>query len=192
MTQLFLIHSEQDTACTAQLQHDLTVQGYAIWQGSDWQQGIKESGAVVVVWSAAAAQAASVAEQIERAQWLYKRMLVVAIDGTALPDALARVQIVRSAAPCTDAVAQLRDHLPPVASTPAQPAAASSEATHIFGVRCANGHITYFDKREVCRHDGNVNRSIVYRDNKPRDALHLRCNTCKEPIVVEVDCEGYK
>jgi hypothetical protein len=192
MTQLFLIHSAPDDTCAAQLQHDLAAQGYTLWQGSDWQQGIKESGAVVVVWSAAAAQAARITEQVERAQWGHKRVLVVALDGTALPEALARVQIVRSAAPCTDAAAQLLPHLPPVASTPAQPAAASSEAAHIFGVRCEKGHVTYFDKREVCREDGSITRSIVYRDDRQLDALRLRCGTCQAWVVAEVDCEGYK
>jgi hypothetical protein len=189
MTQLFLIHSAPDDTCAAQLQHDLTAQGYTIGQGTDWQQGIKASGAVVVVWSAAAAQAARVTEQIERAQWLHKRLVVVALDGTALPDALARVQIVRSTAPCTDAAAQLLPHLPPVASAPPQ-AAAGSEAAHIFGVPCEKGHVTYFDKREVCRHDGNVKRTM--RDGKELDELRLRCGTCQAWVVAEVDCEGYK
>jgi hypothetical protein len=210
MTQLFLIHSEQDDTCAAQLQHDLTAQGYTIGQGSDWQQGIKESGAVVVVWSAAAAQAARVTEQIERAQWLHKRLVVVATDSTALPDALARVQIVHSIAPCTDAAAQLLPHLPPAtagdtllhdlltnppdASAPPQPALTRSDAAHIFGVRCEKGHVTYFDKREVCREDGSITRSIVYRDDRQLDALRLRCGTagCGEWVWVDVDCEGYK
>jgi hypothetical protein len=193
MTQLFLIHSEQDDVCMAQLRHDLAAQGYTLWQGSDWQQGIKESGAVVVVWSAAAAQAARVTEQVERAQWGHKRLVVVATDGTALPDALATAPTIHSAPPCTDAVAQLLPHLPPMASTPAQPAA-SSEAAHIFGVRCEKGHVTYFDKREVCREDGSITRSIVYRDNRQLDALRLRCGTagCDEWVWVDVDCEGYK
>jgi hypothetical protein len=145
---------------------------------------------VVVVWSAAAAQAARVTEQIERAQWGHKRLVVVATDGTALPDALATAPTIHSAPPCTDAAAQLLPHLPPVASTPAQPAAASSEAAHIFGVRCEKGHVTYFDKREVCRHDGNVKRTM--RDGKELDALRLRCGTCQAWVVAEVDCEGYK
>jgi hypothetical protein len=209
MTQLFLIHNEQDDTCTAQLQHDLTAQGYTIWQGSDWQQGIKESSAVVVVWSAAAAQAARVTEQIERAQWLHKRLVVVATDSTALPDALATAPTIHSTPPCTDAAAQLLPHLPPATDAallhdllsgspagdaPAQPAATRSEAAHIFGVRCSKGHVTYFDKREVCRDDGSITRSIVYRDDRQLDALRLRCGTagCGEWVWVDVDCEGYK
>jgi hypothetical protein len=208
MNDLFLIHSEQDTACAAQLQHDLTAQGYTLWQGTDWQQGMQESRIVLVVWSAAAAQVTSVTEQIKRAQWAYKRVLVVATDGTALPDALANVPTVHSAPPCTDAAAQLLLHLPitdggnllnnllanpPAASAPPQ-SAASSEATHIFGVYCGKGHVTYFDKREVCPYDGLSTRSIVYRDTRQLDALYLSCGTpgCGERFVVEVDCEGYK
>jgi hypothetical protein len=207
MTRLFLIHSEQDTPCADRLRHDLTAQGYTIGQGTDWQQGITESRAVVVVWSAAAAQAARVTEQIERAQWGHKRLLVVATDSTALPDALATAPTIHSAPPCTDAAAQLLPHLPPATAgdtllrdllsgspagdAPAQPAATRSEAAHIFGVRCEKGHITYFDKREVCRHDGSITRSVVWRDNKQLDALRLRCGTCQEWVVAEVDCEGY-
>jgi hypothetical protein len=155
---------------------------------------MQESRIVVVVWSAAAAQAARVTEQIERAQWLYKRVLVVTTDGTALPDALATAPTIRSAPPCTDAVAQLLPHLPPVASAPTQPAVASSEAAHIFRVRCSKGHVTYFDRREVCREDGSITRSLVYRDDRQLDALRLRCGTagCGEWVWVDVDCEGYK
>jgi hypothetical protein len=193
MTQLFLIHSAPDDTCAAQLRHDLTAQGYTIGQGTDWQQGITESRAVVVVWSAAAAQAARVTEQVERAQWGHKRLVVVTTDSTALPDALANEKTVSSTAPCTDAAAQLLPHLPPTGDAPPQPAA-SSEAAHIFGVRCSKGHVTYFDKREVCREDGSITRSLVYRDDRQLDALRLRCGTagCGEWVWVDVDCEGYK
>jgi hypothetical protein len=221
MTPLFLIHSEQDTACAAQIRHDLAARGYTIWEDTSgaapdstaalraWQQGIKDSRVVIVVWSTAAAQAASVAQRLDYAHRLYKHTLVVAIDTTARPDALANARTISSTPPCADAAAQLREHLPlmdsdhllqdlltstPTGGTPGQPAAASSEAAHIFGVRCSKGHVTYFDKREVCREDGSITRSIVYRDNRPLDALRLRCGTagCGEWVWVDVDCEGYK
>jgi hypothetical protein len=205
MTQLFLIHSDQDTDCAAQLQRDLAAQGYVIWQDTSgappdrtdalraWQQGITDSRVVVVVWSAAAAQAASVAQRLDYAHQVYKQLLVVALDTTARPDALAAARTVNSTAPCTDAAAHLRAHLPPpdTGSAPGPSGAAGSASEHIFGVRCANGHITYFDKREVCRDTSTIVRTI-YRDNRRVDKLRLRCGTCGEWMVVEVECEGYR
>ena len=62
----------------------------------------------------------------------------------------------------------------------------------IFGVACARHHITYFDKREVCPESGTIVRRIVQKEDKELDRLWLKCGTCGEEVVVEVDCEGYK
>jgi hypothetical protein len=215
MTQLFLIHSEPDHPCAAQLRHDLAAQGYTTWDApasSDsaaWQQGITDSRAVVLVWSAAAAQDASVTARIDHALWLHQRVLVIATDGTALPARLANAPTVRSAPPCMDAASQLRAHLPvtgsdtllddllttpPAGDAPPPPEPARAAPAHIFGARCANGHVTYFDKREVCRHQSTVARSTVLREGKELDALRLRCGTpgCGKEIWIDVDCEGYR
>jgi hypothetical protein len=208
MTQLFLIHSELDHPCAAQLQHDLTTQGYTLWDapaGSDptaWQQGITQSYAVVLLWSTAAAQDTRVIAQINHAQRLYQRVLVVTTDSTTLPDSLANAPTVRSAPPCMDAAGQLRAHLPftgsdtllddllttPPAGDAPPPPESAREAAHIFGALCAKGHITYFDKRKVCSHQGTVVR------RNQLDVLRLRCGTpgCGEWLTVEVDCEGYR
>jgi len=61
------------------------------------------------------------------------------------------------------------------------------DAQHMFGVRCPKGHITYFDKREVC----GSQRWIV-RSTDQLDVLRLPCGACDEVMEVEVDCEGYK
>lgn len=66
------------------------------------------------------------------------------------------------------------------------------ESQHSFGLTCSKNHITYFDKREVCRHDGFVKRATQNRAGKRLDELQLRCTTCGEEIVVEIDCEGYR
>ena len=64
-----------------------------------------------------------------------------------------------------------------------------SDSRHIFGVKCKNGHVTYFDKRRVC-----LARSKIARDRagKKLDELDLLCGTCGAAMAVLVDCEGYK
>lgn len=62
----------------------------------------------------------------------------------------------------------------------------------IFGVRCKNGHVSYFDKRYVCKATYQVPRDLPLRAGKELDELILSCTTCGEAIVAHVDCEGYK
>ena len=203
MTTLFLIHSPQDAACALRLRHDLATQGATIWADASgatppsehaWQAGLNDSRVVVVVWSVAAAQDATVAQQIHHAQWLYKSLVVVAIDTTPLPAAIAQAPLIRSAPPCTDAAAQLLPHLSFGGDPAAQPPTTRNEAVHIFPVSCAQGHVTYFDKRAVCPANGSVTRSVVSRNGTQLDVLRLRCGTtgCPEWIAAEVDCEGYR
>ena len=60
-------------------------------------------------------------------------------------------------------------------------------ASDRIGVRCKkHGHVTYFNKHRICKES----RRIMRGDNK--DKLKLRCGTCDETMIVEVDCEGYK
>jgi hypothetical protein len=42
-------------------------------------------------------------------------------------------------------------------------ASSSSEARHMVGVRCPNGHVTYFDKRVICAADGTISRLRMQR-----------------------------
>ncbi len=58
----------------------------------------------------------------------------------------------------------------------------------IFGARCKNGHVTYFNKRRACS-----DRSGVVRDRagKQLNELHLKCGTCGDVMAVLIDCEGY-
>jgi hypothetical protein len=66
------------------------------------------------------------------------------------------------------------------------------DTRHTFGVRCKNGHVTYFDKRIVCTAYKDVYRDLVRVAGKQLDELHLRCATCQGEITARVDCEGYK
>jgi hypothetical protein len=71
------------------------------------------------------------------------------------------------------------------------PAFRPQDAHYIFGVRCKNGHLSYFDKRVVCAAYTPIPR-LLDPVGKPLDELHLTCETCGEEIVAHVDCEGYR
>lgn len=70
----------------------------------------------------------------------------------------------------------------------------ASDAHHIFKVRCAKGHFTYFDKRNVCVPDGTIPRARVERAGQALDQLLLTCGTpgCGDQVTVRVSCEGYR
>ena len=68
----------------------------------------------------------------------------------------------------------------------------SGEAQHIFGVKCKNGHVSYFDKRRVCAASRPVPREIEDSADAELDELHLNCDTCGVEIVTYQDCRGYK
>lgn len=72
----------------------------------------------------------------------------------------------------------------------AAPAFRSDESRHIFGVRCRNGHITYFDRRRICNDKVNVIR--VMRAGVELDQRDLTCGECGAEMSVRVDCRGYK
>jgi hypothetical protein len=71
------------------------------------------------------------------------------------------------------------------------PAFRPEESRHIIGVRCKNGHITYFDKRRICSDEATVVRS-VQRAGLKLDERDLTCGQCGESIKVHVDCRGYR
>jgi TIR domain len=66
------------------------------------------------------------------------------------------------------------------------------DSRHMFGVRCKNGHVTYFDKREVCGAHSLVPREPTKSAGVELDELHLKCETCKEEVVAHVDCREYR
>jgi len=61
------------------------------------------------------------------------------------------------------------------------------DSRHLFGARCQNGHISYFDKREVCA----AKRPLVRGEKAAPEELLLHCATCGVVMAVDVDCEGY-
>lgn len=74
------------------------------------------------------------------------------------------------------------------------PQVPEGQSRHMFGAKCPNGHVTYFDKRKVCPNNGILKRSVVRRGGTDLDEIYLKCGTssCGAEMVVPVDCEGYK
>ncbi len=71
------------------------------------------------------------------------------------------------------------------------PAFRPEDSRHIIGVRCKNGHITYFDKRRICSDEATVVRS-VQRAGLELDERDLTCGECGVAVKVHVDCRGYR
>jgi hypothetical protein len=65
---------------------------------------------------------------------------------------------------------------------------------YVFGGRCPNGHVSYYDKREHCPKQGHGTYRTISRDGKDLDEVLLKCKTkdCGEEFFVVVDCDGYK
>ncbi|GHO47569.1 hypothetical protein [Ktedonospora formicarum] len=101
-----------------------------------------------------------------------------------------------------DTITSVRDKAHDVLDRYTQPASQPVQtplpSTHIqdqhalFGVRCKHGHVSYFDKRYVCKASSPVPRGHIQRAGKELDELILSCTTCGETIIAHVDCEGYK
>jgi len=66
------------------------------------------------------------------------------------------------------------------------------DSRHIFGVRCKNGHVTYFNKQRVCSAYKEVPREMRQSAGQELDELHLKCETCGVEVVAHEDCRGYK
>ncbi|MSP14407.1 MAG: toll/interleukin-1 receptor domain-containing protein [Chloroflexi bacterium] len=75
---------------------------------------------------------------------------------------------------------------------PPRPAVSPDESRHIIGARCRNGHVSYFDKRQICPPSSTFPRTILRRGGVDLDKMSLECQECGEELVVRVDCEGYK
>jgi len=74
-----------------------------------------------------------------------------------------------------------------------QTSARPQDARHQFDVRCKQGHITRFDRRDVCAQKQKVARELNRQEESIRglDQLILPCPICGSKMAVDVDCEGY-
>ena len=71
------------------------------------------------------------------------------------------------------------------------PAFRPEELRHIIGVRCRNGHVTYFDKRRICSDKVDLVRSVQCAGVE-LDERDLTCGQCGADVRVRVDCRGYR
>lgn len=69
-------------------------------------------------------------------------------------------------------------------------AESAESQTHIFGVKCKNGHITYYDKRNVCTDGTDVTRTVL-PDGRKINVVLLRCEHCPAQTECEIDCGAY-
>ncbi len=76
--------------------------------------------------------------------------------------------------------------------TSSPPSTHSNGAGSIFGVRCKNGHVSYFDKHVVCKVSIQMPRIVDKQTGKELDELLLTCSTCGVEMVAHVDCGGYR
>ena len=76
--------------------------------------------------------------------------------------------------------------------SPPPPSTPSGDTSSIFGVRCKNGHVSYFDKHVVCKASIQIPRIVDKQTGKELDELLLPCSTCGEEMVAHVDCGGYR
>jgi len=62
----------------------------------------------------------------------------------------------------------------------------TTNAADMIEIRCKKcANVTYFDKCRICKEARPVTRG-------GKTELKLKCGTCDETMVVQVDCEGYK
>jgi hypothetical protein len=75
-------------------------------------------------------------------------------------------------------------------ASPASPPVGDSR--HTFGVRCKNGHVSYFDRREVCSAHTIFPRETRQSAGQELDELLLKCETCNVEVAARVDCGKYR
>jgi hypothetical protein len=76
--------------------------------------------------------------------------------------------------------------------SPPPPSTPPDGTGSIFGVRCKNGHVSYFDKHVVCKVSIQMPRILNAQTGKELDELILTCSTCGVEMVAHVDCGGYR
>ncbi len=61
-----------------------------------------------------------------------------------------------------------------------------------FEIHCTLGHVSTFDKHDICSNLGRYWRRSVLRDGQPYQEIVLTCKTCGEHIVINIDCKGFE
>jgi hypothetical protein len=73
-----------------------------------------------------------------------------------------------------------------------QAASSARDSRHTFGVRCKNGHVTYFDRIEVCTVYTKFPREIRQSAGQELDEVIVKCETCGVEVAARVDCSKYR
>jgi uncharacterized OB-fold protein len=77
-------------------------------------------------------------------------------------------------------------------AAPPLPLLRPEDSRHMIGVRCKQcGHLTYFDKRQICSAQSQVVRGREERAGAELDTMDLPCKKCGHIMPTHVDCEGY-
>ncbi len=86
-----------------------------------------------------------------------------------------------------------REALVPYTNQAASPAPSNTtDSRHTFGVRCKNGHVSYFDRRDVCSAHAKFKRETRQSAGQELDELFLKCETCGVEVAARVDCGKYR
>jgi hypothetical protein len=123
MTTIFVLHTQEDTACAETIRQDLEEEDYTSFHTQSFldasaiKNAILGSAAVVLVWSSSAAQSKQVKQEVRLAQQLKKLIVPVILDTTVLPQTMVGVSSIVSQVSCKDAVVQLLPQLPLPQST---------------------------------------------------------------------------
>lgn len=86
-----------------------------------------------------------------------------------------------------------REALAPYTKQGASPAPSQTrDSRHTFGVRCKNGHVSYFDRNDVCTASTKFPRAIKQSAGQELDEVLLKCDTCGVEVAARVDCSKYR
>lgn len=86
-----------------------------------------------------------------------------------------------------------REALMPYTKQAASPTPSDArESRHTFGVRCKHGHVSYFDRSEVCTAYAKFPREIRQSAGQELDEVLLKCDTCGVEVAARIDCSKYR
>lgn len=68
------------------------------------------------------------------------------------------------------------------------------ERAHMVGVSCTAGHVTYFDKRDLCNESSDFKRSRERSGDQELDYVYVRCGEqgCANEVKIQIDCGAYR
>jgi TIR domain len=125
MTTLFISYAREDAQYAEIIRQALESQGYQCWRLPAYptstdhsypymiEVAILGSAALVLIWSAQAAQSTWIRRHILFAQRLKKKILAVELDDTAFPNTLIAPMTISGRVSCDQAAMQLLPHLSP-------------------------------------------------------------------------------